>query len=61
MNDHEYAVRVERGGSATGDVVAVFPTLDQAREYIDDETNPWADCVLAIYTLEPCWEESMPA
>ena len=59
MSDHsadwtEYAVRIERGGSRTGDAVAVFPTLDQAREYIDDETNPWVGCELAIYPLKPC-------
>ena len=58
MPDHEYAIRIERGGgSADGDVVAVLPTLTAAREYIDNPPGWVADCVLAIYTLEPCWEE----
>lgn len=43
MTDLEYAVRVERGGgSATGDVVAVFTTLEEAREYLDTPDSPWA-------------------
>ena len=55
----DYAIRIERcGGSANGDVVAILPTLAEAREYLDNPEVPYADMVLAIYTLEPCWEDT---
>lgn len=55
---NEYAVRVIRGGgSADGDVIEIFPDLTEARAYIDNPPSVWADAVLAIYDLTPCWEE----
>lgn len=53
----EYAIRIERcGGSADGDVVAIFPTLAEARQYLDDPPGWVAAAVLAIYDLAPCCE-----
>lgn len=54
----EYAIRIERnGGSANGDVVEIFPTLAEAREFLDHPPAWLADAVLSIYNLTPCWEE----
>lgn len=54
----EYAIRIERGGgSRDGDVVAILPTLADARVFLDDPPAWLSDAVLAIYNLTPCWED----